>query len=147
MSETRIVTLLVLNIPLQLRDEKFSEIIEGVIRQVKGIQTPIRWAMVLWYICTMQRGKPNTSKKPKKELERVQTGVRLEKRLLKVLKALAEYMDVSLGELIEIIVLSSFEGTPRFSKGTLARIAELKRIYDVDYGIEVANMMVFTTKR
>jgi hypothetical protein len=95
----------------------------------------------------LQRSKPKTSKKPRKELERVQTGVRLEKRLLKVLKALAEYMDVSLGELIEIIVLSSFEGTTRFSKGTLTRIAELKRIYDVDYGIEVANMMLFSTKR
>ena len=94
----------------------------------------------------MQRNK-TAPKKPKRELERVQTGVRLEKRLLKVLKALAEYLDVSLGELIEIIVLSSFEGTPKFSKGTLARIAELKRIYDMDYGIEVANMMLFSTKR
>ena len=103
--------------------------------------------MVLWYICTMQRNKTTAPKKPKRELERVQTGVRLEKRLLKVLKALAEYLDVSLGELIEIIVLSSFEGTPKFSKGTLARIAELKRIYDMDYGIEVANMMLFSTKR
>jgi hypothetical protein len=43
---------------------------------------------------------------------------------LKVLKGLAEYMDISLGELIEVIVLQSFEGTSRFSKGTLGRIAE-----------------------
>jgi hypothetical protein len=83
----------------------------------------------------------------KVEIERVQTGVRLEKRLLKVMKALAEYMDVSLGELIEIIVLSSFEGTARFSKGTREKIADLKRIYELDYGIEAAHMMVFSTKR
>jgi len=83
----------------------------------------------------------------KLEIERVQTGVRLEKRLLKVMKALAEYMDVSLGELIEIIVLSSFEGTAKFSKGTREKIADLKRIYELDYGIEAAHMMVFSTKK
>ena len=56
-------------------------------------------------------------------------------------------MDVSVGELIEVIVLSSFEGTSRFSKGTLNKIADLKRIYDLDYGIEAANMMLFATRR
>ena len=83
----------------------------------------------------------------RRDIERVQTGVRLEKRLLKVLKALAEYMDLSLGELIEVIVLSAFEGTSKFSKGTVAKIADLKRIYDLDYGIETANMLVFSNKR
>ena len=34
-------------------------------------------------------------------VERVQTGVRIEKRLLKVMKALAEYHDLTLGDLIE----------------------------------------------
>lgn len=85
--------------------------------------------------------------KRKRDFERVQTGVRLEKRLLKVLKALAEYMDLSLGELIEVIVLSSFEGKSKFSKGTVAKIADLKRIYDLDYGIEIANTMVFSNRR
>jgi predicted DNA-binding ribbon-helix-helix protein len=87
----------------------------------------------------MTRNVPN--------LERVQTGIRLEKRLLKVLKALAEYMDVSVGELIEVIVLSSFEGTSKFSKGTLNKIADLKRIYDLDYGIDAANMMLFASRK
>jgi hypothetical protein len=63
------------------------------------------------------------------EIERVQTGVRMEKRLLKVLKGLAELKDLSLGDLIEGIVLHAFEGKAPFSKGTLARIGELKRIY------------------
>ena len=95
----------------------------------------------------MTRNAPALRARPKVEIERVQTGVRLEKRLLKVLKGLAEYMDVSVGELIEVIVLSSFEGTCKFSKGTLNKIADLKRIYDLDYGIEAANMMVFSTNR
>jgi hypothetical protein len=95
----------------------------------------------------MNRKTPKPLPKTKPDIERVQTGVRIEKRLLKVLKALAEYMDVSVGELLEIIVLSSFEGTPKFSKGTLNKIADLKRIYDLDYGIEAANLLLFSDKR
>jgi predicted DNA-binding ribbon-helix-helix protein len=63
---------------------------------------------------------------------RVQTGVRLEKRLLKVLKALAEYHDMSLGDLLEGIVLHAFEGKAPFSAENLERIAQLKRIYGLD---------------
>jgi hypothetical protein len=63
------------------------------------------------------------------EIERVQTGVRIEKRLLKVLKALAELKDLSLGDLLEGIVLHAFEGKAPFSKETLGQIAELKKIY------------------
>ncbi len=63
------------------------------------------------------------------EVERIQTGVRIEKRLLKVLKALAELKDLSLGDLLEGIVLHAFEGKAPFSKATLGQIAELKRIY------------------
>lgn len=63
------------------------------------------------------------------EIERVQTGVRIEKRLLKVLKGLAELKDLSLGDLLEGIVLHAFEGKAPFSKETLAQIAELRRIY------------------
>ena len=65
------------------------------------------------------------------EIERVQTGVRLEKRLLKVLKALAEYRDMTLGDLIEGIVLHAFEGKAPFSAETVEAIAQMKRIYGV----------------
>ena len=65
-------------------------------------------------------------------VERVQTGVRLEKRLLKVLKALAEYNDLSLGDLIEGIVLHAFEGRSAFDAESQARIRDLKRIYHLD---------------
>jgi hypothetical protein len=63
------------------------------------------------------------------EVERVQTGVRIEKRLLKVLKGLAELKDLSLGDLLEGIVLHTFDGKAPFSKETLAQIVELRKIY------------------
>lgn len=66
------------------------------------------------------------------EVERVQTGVRFEKGLLKVLKALAELKDLSLGDLLEGIVLHAFEGKAPFGKESLARIADLKKLYELD---------------
>jgi len=63
------------------------------------------------------------------EVERVQTGVRLEKRLLKVLKGLAELKDMSLGDLLEGIVLHAFEGKTPFSRETLREIEQLRKIY------------------
>jgi hypothetical protein len=65
-------------------------------------------------------------------VERVQTGVRMEKRLLKVLKALAEYHDMSLGDLLEGIVLHAFDGKPPFSSSSLKRIHDLKKFYALD---------------
>ena len=66
------------------------------------------------------------------EIERVQTGVRIERRILKVLKALAEFKNMTLGDLLEGIVLHAFEGKAPFSAETLRKISELKRIYDLD---------------
>lgn len=60
---------------------------------------------------------------------RVQTGVRLEARMLKVLKALAEYLDLTLGDLLEGIVLHAFEGSPAFDEDTLKVIKQLKDVY------------------
>lgn len=77
----------------------------------------------LWYIGNMVE---------QRLVERVQTGVRMEKRVLKVLKALAELKDLSLGDLLEGIVLHAFEGKAPFSAATLKQIAELKRIYGLD---------------
>ena len=62
-------------------------------------------------------------------VERVQTGVRMEKRLLKVLKGLAELKDLSLGDLLEGIVLHAFEGKAPFSPATLKEIEQLKHLY------------------
>ena len=63
------------------------------------------------------------------DVERVQTGVRIEKRLLKVLKALAELKDLSLGDLLEGICLHALDGKVPFEKETLRQVRELKRIY------------------
>ncbi len=63
------------------------------------------------------------------EVERVQTGVRIEKKLLKVLKALAELKDLTLGDLLEGIVLHAFEGKAPFGRESLLQISELKKIY------------------
>ncbi len=62
-------------------------------------------------------------------VERVQTGVRIEKNLLKVLKAVAELKDLSLGDLLEGIVLHAFEGKAPFSKETLRQIEQFRKIY------------------
>lgn len=62
-------------------------------------------------------------------IERVQTGLRLEKRTLKVLKALAEYKDLSLGDLLEGIVLHAFDGKAPFDRESLAKIRQLRAVY------------------
>ncbi len=67
-----------------------------------------------------------------KAVERIQTGVRLEKRLVKVMKAVAEHKDLTLSDLIEGIVLHAFEGKAPFSPETLDVIARLKAIYGLD---------------
>jgi len=66
------------------------------------------------------------------EIERVQTGVRIEKRILKVLKAFAEYHDMTLGDVLEGIVLHAFDGKTPFSPDSLERIRELKKFYELD---------------
>lgn len=65
-------------------------------------------------------------------VEKVQTGLRMEKRIVKVLKALAEYYDITPGDLLEGILLHVFEGKVPFSKESVKRIQELKRIYGLD---------------
>jgi hypothetical protein len=69
---------------------------------------------------------------PRKTISRTQTGVRLEISLLKTLKALAEYTDLSLGDLLEGIVLHAFEGKAPFSPETLKVIEQLKSVYGCD---------------
>ena len=74
-------------------------------------------------------------------VERVQTGVRMEKRLVKVLKALAEYHDVSLGELLEGIVLHAFDDRTPFGHPSLELIRKLKDVYGLDYGSEASHTL------
>jgi hypothetical protein len=80
---------------------------------------------VPWYTGTMKRDAEIV-------VERVQTGVRLEKRLLKVLKAFAEYHDLTLGDLLEGIVLHAFDGKIPFTRASLERIKDLKKFYGLE---------------
>ncbi len=74
-------------------------------------------------------------------VERVQTGVRMEKRIVKVLKALADLLDLSLGDLLEGIVLHAFEGKLPFSSETRRKIDELKKIYGLDLGADASHRL------
>ena len=69
---------------------------------------------------------------PRKTIQRVQIGARMEKTLVKTLKALAEYLDLSLGDLLEGITLHALEGKPAFSKQTLSHVKKLRTIYGLD---------------
>jgi hypothetical protein len=75
-------------------------------------------------------------------VERVQTGVRMEKRLLKVLRALADYHDLTLGDLLEGIVLHAFDGKAPFGPESRRRIEELKRIYGLDLDSRASHRLV-----
>ena len=65
-------------------------------------------------------------------VERTQTGVRIEKRILKILKAVAAHQEISLGDLIENIVLHNFEGKQPFDAETLAFIKAMRDAYGLD---------------
>lgn len=92
-----------------------------------------------------------TAAKTKKEVkpdaaslvvERVQTGFRMEKRMLKVLKALAELHDMALGDLVEGIVLHAFEGKSAFGEQSLAHIDELKKIYGLTLDATASHRLI-----
>lgn len=86
---------------------------------------------------------PNADTSDKKyTVERVQTGVRMEKRLLKVLRAFADYHDLTLGDLLEGIVLHAFDGKCPFSEASLQRIKELKRFYNLDLDSAASHHLV-----
>jgi hypothetical protein len=67
-------------------------------------------------------------------IARVQTGVRIEARLLKVLKGLAEYLDLSLGDLLEGVLLHAFEQKAPFDESTIKVIDQLKQVYGLELG-------------
>jgi len=74
-------------------------------------------------------------------VERVQTGVRLEKRILKVSKALADLLDLTFGDLLEGVLLHAFEGKTPFGAETLRKIAELKKVYGLELDHRASHRM------
>jgi hypothetical protein len=88
-----------------------------------------------------------TAKKKPREIERVQTGVRLEKRLLQLLKTLASTLDVTLGDLLEGIVLHAIEGKAPFSKDTLRKIETLRGVLGLDLTAEDSHLLVEKSRK
>jgi hypothetical protein len=80
-------------------------------------------------------------------VERVQTGVRIEKRILKVLKGFAEYHDMTLGDVLEGIVLHAFDGKTPFSQASLDRIRELKKFYGLDLDSSASHRLTEIRRR
>ena len=79
---------------------------------------------------------------PRTVIKRTQTGVRIESSLLKVLKGLAEYTDLTLGDLLEGIVLHAFEGKAPFSAETQTVIKKLKGVYGCELGASDSHQLV-----
>ncbi|MFD1936235.1 MULTISPECIES: hypothetical protein [Nonomuraea] len=75
-------------------------------------------------------------------VDRVQTGLRVERNVLKVLKGLAEYLDISLGDLVEGIALHAFDGKAPFTQETLAKIEQLKSVYGLNLTSADAHKLV-----
>jgi len=96
--------------------------------------------MLPWYIGTM-------IDESKLLVERVQTGVRMEKRILKVLKGFAEYHDMTLGDVLEGIVLHAFDGKTPFSPASLERIRELKKFYGLDLDSSASHRLTEIKRR
>jgi hypothetical protein len=67
--------------------------------------------------------------------------LRIERNLLKVLKGLAEYLDMSLGELVEGVALHAMEGKAPFGPETIAKIDQLKSVYGLTLGAADAHRL------
>jgi hypothetical protein len=92
----------------------------------------------------MKKPRETTSAHAKQpvEVERVQTGVRMEKRILLVLKALAGALDLTFGDLLEGVVLHAFEGKAPFGPAALAKIEALRAVYQLDLTAADAHLLV-----
>lgn len=81
-----------------------------------------------------RRGRPP-------RLERKLVGVRIEPRLVKVMKAIAELHDCALGELLERMFWYNMEGKSIFtdegamSEDDFKKVQNLKEVYGVDYDL------------
>ncbi len=91
--------------------------------------------------------RTSSGRKAETTVVRIQTGVRMEKRILLVLKALAGSLDVSLGDLLEGIALHAFEGKAPFGPETLAKIKALKDVYGLELTAADSHHLVEAPRR
>lgn len=90
----------------------------------------------------VKSGESLTLKNDDITVERVQIGVRMEKRMVKVLKGIAEYHDISLGDLLEGIVLHSFDNKTPFGEETLQCVRQLKEVYGMNDDVSASHRFV-----
>jgi hypothetical protein len=90
---------------------------------------------------------PSRPSPDRRSVERVQTGVRIERRILLVLKALAGSHGLTLGDLIEGIVLHAFDGASPFGPDSMARIRSLKEVYGLDLDASDSHLLVERPRR
>src|SRR6202023_487086 len=133
---------------LQLRATSEGKYGNAIIKQATRNRCPrsrvgLHGLTVRWYLGTMVH---MTDESPLL-VERVQTGVRMEKRLIKVLKAFAEYHDMTLGDLLEGIVLHAFDGKIPFSPASLERIQDLKKFYGLDLDSSASHRLTEIKRR
>ena len=77
-----------------------------------------------------------------RRVERVQIGARMEKSLVKVLRGLADYLDISLGDLLEGITLHALEGKAPFSPETLAHVKKFKAVHGLSLTARDSHQLV-----
>ena len=78
---------------------------------------------------------------------RVQTGVRVEKRILLVLKALAATLDLTLGDLLEGVVLHAFEVKAPFGRESMKKIQALRKVYGLTLTAADSHLLIETPRR
>jgi hypothetical protein len=86
--------------------------------------------------------RPEGGKEHRRVVERVQTGVRIERRILQVLKAIASSKEMSVGDLLEGIILHAFEGAAPFGPETLEKIRALRDVYGLDLEAKDSHLLV-----
>jgi hypothetical protein len=96
------------------------------------------------YTCRVATARtlPDDGNDPRRVVERVQTGVRIERRILQVLKALASSKGMSVGDLLEGIILHAFEGTAPFGPETLTKLRALRDVYGLDLEAKDSHLLV-----
>jgi hypothetical protein len=88
------------------------------------------------------RRKASLASSNAQRVDRKLVGIRIEPRLVKVMKAISELHDCALGELIEQVFWASMNGGNFFAeKGKISaetrnRLESLKSVYGVDYGLD-----------
>ena len=97
-------------------------------------------------MATAEKRRTRRDAPERRVVDRVQTGVRIERRILQVLKAFASSKGMSVGDLLEGIILHAFDGVAPFGAESLKKIAALKQVYGLDLKAEHSHLLVERVK-